>query len=137
MRSIAITIIGLVLWFGCTSVCSWSMLIQQDECRSIECQEKQLSVKTETATINQIKVECLIMNSGNEKVRNFLTLVCKIILVKNVTLYTSSMQLCSEKLELSQKKKKGGESPNVILLEVNFWMKHYARIKRLNTTWHI
>lgn len=107
MRSIAITIIGLVLWFGCTSVCSWSMLIQQDECRSIECQEKQLSVKTETATINQIKVECLIMNSGNEKVRNFLTLVCKIILVKNVTLYTSSMQLCSEKLELSQKKKGG------------------------------
>lgn len=105
MRSIAIMIIGLVLWFGCTSVCSWSMLIQQDECRSIECQEKQLSVKTETATINQIKVECLIMNSGNEKVRNFLTLVCKIILVKNVTLYTSSMQLCSEKLELSQKKK--------------------------------
>lgn len=137
MRSIAITIIGLVLWFGCTSVCSWSMLIQQDECRSIECQEKQLSVKTETATINQIKVECLIMNSGNEKVRNLLTLVCKIILVKNVTLYTSSMQLCSEKLEQSQKKKKRGESPNVILLEVNFWMKHYARIKRLNTTWHI
>lgn len=36
-----------------------------------------------------------------------------------------------------KEKKKGGESPIVILLEVNFWMKHYARIKQLNTTWHI